>query len=342
MKRNILLISLTFLIAGAILYFVFDEIGTKEIWEAFLSFSPWGIFWILILTVLFHLTAVWRWQAILKDKGYNLSSRILMPAWLAGFATAYFTPVAIMGDGALRGYVLKEKFSIPWKKGIISVLIDKVLDGTIFFLTIILGIIFFILETLTIPLKLWMIFLVILLPIGGISFFYFRAFKSQSMVKLVERPLKKFIHPNRKESSNEVQDQSSSEVFNWEKEIFNFFEPKNRNMWKAIIFSSFRGIVNWSRSWLLLWFLGIKVNGLTCLSIVAFTNLAYFFPLPAALGSHEALQAFSFSQLGLAVQSAIAFTLILRAFDILIGLIGIFVAFKFGAKWTIKKMIDDR
>jgi uncharacterized protein (TIRG00374 family) len=334
MKKNIIFVLITLLIAGLILYWVFDKIGTKEIWEAFFTFSPKGIFWILILTVLFHLTAVWRWQAILKDQNCRISSKNLMSSWLAGFAIAFFTPVATMGDGALRGYILKQKFSIPWKKGIVSIFIDKILDASIFFFIIILGIFFFILETLTIPLRLWMIFLILLFPISGISFFYFKAFKSQSMVRLVQRLFRRF-------ANNRPQNNSSplAKGEEYEKEVFKFFEPGNRNMWKAMIFSFLRGVVNWLRSWALLWFLGLKIGGFTVLAILGFTNLAYLFPLPAALGSHEALQAFSFSQLGLAVESAIVFTLILRAFDILIGLAGVFIAFRFSARW-IKEKLD--
>jgi uncharacterized protein (TIRG00374 family) len=328
MQKRELLILFSFLIAGVIIYFVFQKIGAKEIWQAFLSFSPWGIFWVLVLTVLFHLTAVWRWQAILKDKGYFLSSRKIAPAWLAGFATAFFTPVAIMGDGAIRGYILKDKFSVPWPKGIISIFIDKVLDGTIFFLTIIVGIVFFILQALTIPLELWMIILILLFPIGAISFFYFRAFKSQSMLKLIEKPIQKIFK------------KIPAGAFSWENELFNFFNSKNKNMWQAMIFNFVRGIINWIRCWVLLLFLGLPINWAESLIIIGFVNLAYVVPLPAAIGSHEAIQAFIFSRLGFQPHNAVAFTLILRAFDVLIGIVGIFIVFRFGAK-RLRKIVDN-
>lgn len=329
MQKREWFILLSFLVAGLIIYFVFQKIGTQEIWQAFLSFSPWGIFWVLILTVLYHLTATWRLQAILKDRGYFVSTKEVFSAWLASFAIAYFTPIATMADGVLRVYILKEKNSVPWKENIISNVIDEILDGTIFFFAIIVGIVFLILHTLTIPVKLWMVILILLFPIGGIAFFYFRAFKSQSMLKIIEKPLQKIF-----------KNAMFSKAFSWEKELLSFFDPKNKNMWRAIMFSFARGIVNWIRCWVLLLFLGIPLGWIGSLIVIGFANLAYVLPLPAAIGSHEAIQAFIFSNLGLQTHSAVAFTLILRAFDILIGIVGIFIAFRFGAK-RLRRIIDN-
>ncbi|HOA47421.1 MAG TPA: lysylphosphatidylglycerol synthase transmembrane domain-containing protein [Candidatus Pacearchaeota archaeon] len=328
MKKRELLILLSFLIGGAIIYFVFQKIGVKEIWEAFLSFSPWGVFWVLILTVLYHLTAAWRLKVILEDKKYPISTKGVFSTWLASFALAYFTPIALMADGVLRAYILKEKYSVPWKENIISNFIDKLLDGTIFFLTIITGIIFFILHNLTIPIKLWMAILILLFPIGGITFFYYRAFKNQSMLKLIEKPIQKMFKklPER--------------AFFWESELFDFFKSNNKNMWKAMVFNFVRGIINWSRCWVLLLFLGLPINWIESLIIVGFTNLAYVLPIPAAIGSHEAIQAFTFSKLGFQSHNAIAFTLILRAFDVLIGIVGIGIAFRFGTK-RLRKIINN-
>lgn len=328
MKRNIFFLFITFLIGGALLYFVFEKVGTKEIWRTFLSFSPGGIFWVFLFTILSIFLGAWRWKVILKDRGYTLSLQNLFSSWLAGFSIAYFTPVAVLGDEMLKVYILKQKFSVPLKKATISVFLeDSILDGSIFLLTIIVGIVLFILKTMFIPLRLWMILLILSFPIGGLIFFYFRAFKSESMIRIIEKPIRKFAN-----------EKIANGIANYEREIFDFFKSKNKNMWNAVILSFLRGIVNLVRSWVLLWFLGMRIDIITAISIIAFTNLAYIFPLPAALGSHEILQAFSFSVLGLEPQSGVAFTLILRAFDVLTGLFGIFIVFRYGAKWIKEKI----
>ena len=109
-------------------------------------------------------------------------------------------------------------------------------------------------------------------------------------------------------------------------------------MWQTVVISLIKGIVNIIRSWVIIFFLGIKVDFITVVSISAFTNIAYTFPLPVALGSLEALQTFAFSHLGLPPHIAVAFTLILRAADILLALLGIFLVFRFSTKWLKEKM----
>jgi len=331
MKRNIALILISFLVSGIIFYFIFNKVGAEEIWHAFFSFSPAGIFWVLILTIIFILLGTWRWQLILRDRGDKFSLKDLVSPLVTGFGISYFTPFAFLGGEAFRGYYLKKKFSFSWARGIISIFIDKIFEISIFFLIIILGITFFIFETLTIPSSIRIILLVILFPIVGLLIFYFKAFKKQSIVRLVEKPLKKF-------TNGKITDV----VLAHEKEMFNFFNLENKNMWYVILLSFVRGVVNWLRSWAILYFLGLKVGGAVAFSVIAFTNLSYLFPLPAALGSHEALQAFSFFALGLMAEKAIAFTLILRAFDVFVAIAGLFIIFRFSAKWIKEKMIDDR
>ena len=109
-------------------------------------------------------------------------------------------------------------------------------------------------------------------------------------------------------------------------------------MWMALIINLLKFVVSIARSWAIIFFLGIRADVVTVFSISAFSNIAYIAPLPAALGSLEALEAFAFEKLGFASPSAVAFTLILRAADILLALVGIFLVFRFSTKWLREKM----
>jgi len=329
MKKNILFILTSLLIAIILIYFVFKKIGTKEIWQVFLSFPPKGILLCLLLTILSVALGSWRWQIILKDRGYNIPISKLSSVWMSGFGWAYFTSMGgMIGDELLKSYTLKNRFSISLRKAAASVVIeDPILDGSIFFLIIIIGIFFFILKTMVIPLELWMVILILSFPIGGLIFFYFKAFKTQSMIKIIEKPLKKLINGKLAEGINDL-----------EKEILDFFKVDNKSLWQAITISFLKGIITVARSWLIILFLGIKIDFIAAISIVAFANIAYIFPLPAALGSLEALEAFAFSNFGLAPHNAIAFTLILRFFDLSVALIGIFFLFRFSTTWVKEKI----
>lgn len=310
---------------------IFKTVGTEEIWEAFLSFPLFGIIWVLIFTFFFLFFGAWRWQVILENEGYKLPLKDVLLAWIAGFAIAYFAPILVVGDEVLKIYILKKKFFIPLQKSTMSVIVDDVLlDGTLFFLVIIFGILFFIFEKIFIPFKLWMIFFILLFPVGGLVFFYLRAFKKQSIIKIIERPLLKFFN-------NKI----ANGIVNCEKEIFDFFKVKNKNMQKATSLTILRWLSNLFRSWGVLYFLGIKINFFQALAILGFTNLACLLNLPAALGAHEAIQAFVFLNFNFSPATAIAFTLILRAFDVLLGICGIFLIFRFGVKFTEDKIKNN-
>ena len=60
-----------------------------------------------------------------------------------------------------------------------------------------------------------------------------------------------------------------------------------------------------------------------------FQGLVFDF-IPAVLGSHEAIQVFAFGSLGLGAPAATAFTMIIRAADILVALIGTAALFQLG------------
>jgi len=334
MKKNIVLFLLTLIFGALLFYFVLDKVGTKEIWQAFLSFSPVGIFWILILTIIYTIFGIWRWQVIIKGMGSHFSLKDISGAWLAGFGLGYLTPIAVLGGEAVRSYIIKKKKNFPWKEGIVSIFIDKVFEGTTFFLITILGIIFFISKVMAVPLKIWVVLLILLFPIGGITFFYLRAYRSQSMVKFIQLPLKKFIQ------SKNVHQKVNGLLNSSEKIVFNFFEVKNKYTRQCILLSLIRGAISIIRSWFLVLFLGFKIGIISALSITAFTNISYLIPLPAALGSHEAIQAFVFPSLNLSSHSAIAFALILRAFDMLMAFCGVFVVLKLGTQWIKKKIIE--
>jgi uncharacterized membrane protein YbhN (UPF0104 family) len=84
------------------------------------------------------------------------------------------------------------------------------------------------------------------------------------------------------------------------------------------------------RTWFLIVFLGKKVSLLSTLSILGFTYLATMIPIPTALGSHEAIQTFSFKSLNLGVSTAAAFTMIIRAAELLIALAGVVIILRIG------------
>lgn len=316
MKKKSLLIVLIFLVSGILLYLVYREVGIRAIWSSFLSFSPYGIFWVFGLLILSQVIGIWRWKIILQDIGYKFKFRDLIMPWLCGIGITYFTPISFMIPETTRTYALKQKKNISWSKGLSSVIIEEVFDGTASFLLVSIGVLFFIFHSFILstklPVRAWIFFSALLLPIGAIIFFYIKAFRSESMARFVEKPLKKLLNHRVKS------------VFVVEKQIFEFFNIHNKSMLHSVLLSLLRQIIDFLRFWAIILFLGINISIFQSIAIVSFIYLSlYVSPFPAALGVLEAVEAVVFSRLGLSPNTAIAFVLLLRSFDMILALFGL-------------------
>lgn len=291
-------------------------VGWREIKKAFLVFTGWQGLVILSLTLLMGLVGTWKWREILKGIGTKVSFGELFKPYLAGFSLIYFLPMMILSGEIFRSYVLKEKNQIAWSKGIASIVIERIFEWTVNLIIIFLGILFLFLTIGLPPAKLGIIFGGFFLTFSlGIVFFYFKTFKKESIVKTLGRIFNR---------------QVDSQPLEIEKEIFIFFKSKKKAMWKSFGLTFLRAAIMWFRAWVLIFFLGEKISALSALSILGFSYLASIIPIPAELGSHEAIQTFAFGSLGLGLSTATAFTMIIRGAELMLALAGVIILFRLG------------
>jgi len=308
-------------------------VGWQEIKNAFLVFTGWHGLVIFGLTLLMMLIGNWKWKEILKGENIKTSFRELFRPYLAGFAVMFLAPILLLAGEIFRGYILKAKNFVPWSKGMASVFIDRITEWTANLVVIFFGILFFLYTIGLPPRNLGIIFGgAFLLFAFGISIFYFKTIKRESMAKSLLRilGLERLNHAN--------------SILDIEKEIFNFFKPKKIAMWKVFSLSFLRALVMYFRTWFLVIFLGKSITSLPALSILGFTYLAAMIPIPTALGSHEAIQTFAFSSLGLGGGTATAFTMIIRGAELIIALVGVVILFRLGIdllKNTLFKKLNN-
>lgn len=317
--KKLALVLISLLIGIGLFIWVGKIIGWKEIKNALLVFTGWKGLIIFSLTCLTAMIGNWKWKEVLKGEDVQISFRSLFNPYLSGFSIMFLAPILLWAGEIFRGYVLKKRNSVPWSKGLASVIIDRILEWTTNLTVIFLGVLIFLLTIGFLPKYLVIIFGGIFLIFSlGIFFFYFKAFKRESIVRLFLRTtgLENFNH--------------SSTVLDIEKEIFIFFKFKKRSMWKALGLNFFRTAVMYFRAWLLIFFLGKEISALPVLSVLGFTYLSIMIPIPAALGSHEVIQTFTFNSLGLGVSTAAAFTMIIRGAELLVALLGVAILFRLG------------
>jgi len=314
--RKFLLFLFSLLVGVGLFIWILESVGWQEIKNAFLVFTGWQGLAIFGLTLLTMFIGNWRWKEILKDSGINISFFNLFKIYLASFSIRFLAPIILVGAELFQGYALKARNSLPWSKAVASVVIDRALEWTATLVVIFFGILVFLLMIGLPPMKLVIIFGgVFLVFAGGIIYFYLKIFKRESMTKAF---------------ANIFNHRLDSQPLEIEKEIFNFFKLKKISMWKGFGLSFLRAAVMFFRAWLLILFLGKEIANLPVLSILGFSYLAIMIPIPAALGSHEAIQTFAFNSLGLGLPAAAAFTMILRGAELLVALVGAVILYRLG------------
>jgi len=316
--KKVLFFFTSLFIGIGLLIWIIQFVGWPQIKSAFLIFTGWHGAVILFLTFLMLLAGAWKWKMILKNQGYKLTNREIIAPYLTCFSMIYLFPMLILGGEIFRAYVVREKHGIPWGKALASVLIDKILEATSFLVVILAGLTFFLFKIGMPPRNLALVLGgVLLFLIVGIGFFYFKTFKKQSIIK----PLVRFF--NRRKLPN-------GDMLEMETEVFDFFKHKKKALWQGFGLAFFRVAVTWLRCWVLILFLGKSISLLPALSVLGFYYFAMIIPIPAALGSHEAIQVFSFGALGLGASIAPAFTMIQRGAELMMAFIGIIIFFKLG------------
>ena len=326
--KKLLLFLISLFVGIGLFIWIGKIVGWQEIKNAFLVFTGWQGIVILSLTSLTMLIGNWKWKEILKGVGAKISFRDLWRVYLPSFSIRYLAPTFILGAEIFQSYILKKKNSVSWPKGAASVIIDRIMEWTANLVVVFFGVLFFLLITGLPPKNLVIIFGgIFLLFFFATFFFYFKTFKKESIAKAFGKIF------------NQNLDSQPLEV---EKEIFNFFKPKKKAMWKGFSLSFLRAGVMYFRVWLLIFFLGRNIGTLSTLSILGFTYLAVMIPIPTALGTHEAIQTFAFNSLGLGMGTATAFTMIIRGAELIIALVGLIILFRLGTGLVKRTLIKDK
>ncbi|MCK9446364.1 flippase-like domain-containing protein [bacterium] len=317
------------LILGLIIFLWLGKvIGWEEIGKAFVVFTGWQGLVIILLSFLIAAIGNWRWKEILKDSGINISFNNLFKIYLGGYSMMYLMPILIWGGEAFRVYGVTKESDVSWKKTFASVIIERILEWTVNILVIFLGLAFFLYNVYLPPKELMIVFgAAFLFFVSMISFFYIKALRKKSIVRgIVRRFWKK-----------EVSEDNGFVTV--ENEVYNYFQwGKSFN--KGIALSFLRAMVMQLRVWILIIFLGNMIGFFPSISILGFTYLSSMIPIPTSLGSHEAIQFFSFSSLGLLGSMSTAFTMILRAAEIIVSSVGMAFLLGTGFKLAESKIFN--
>ncbi|MFA5086965.1 MAG: lysylphosphatidylglycerol synthase transmembrane domain-containing protein [Candidatus Paceibacterota bacterium] len=328
-KRNIFLVLFSLLAGVIILIWLGKVIGWDKIISAFEVFKGWQGVVIVALSFLIAIIGNWRWSEILKDKQINIPFWKLFRVYLGGYAIMYLFPIIVLSGEIFRVFAIVKEEKVPTPKAAASVIIERVLEWTINLLVIFFGLFFLTFKLSILPVQVLYVFgIALLFFVSVIVFFYSKALRQKSIISGL---VKRF-------SSKEIGAQNN--IMEIENEVLIFFQPNNFSMQKGLLLSLLRAGAMFLRVWLLIIFLTqINIGFVAALSVLGFSYVSSLIPIPTSLGSHEVIQAAAFSSFGLQASVATAFTMIIRAGEIIVSLFGLAFLIKKGFNVMEEKFI---
>jgi len=325
MQKNLARILISLFVGVVIFLILLEVIGRENVLKAVsLLFSLQGLV-LVFITVLAALVNIFKWRFVLKSQGNEFSFQDVAGVWMVGFALTYLTPIAVVGGEAARIFIMRKKFpSLPLSRNIASVGIDKVLDVTIFLLFLLAGLWAFSFygwfPDSFVAIAAGVLTLALL---SGVFFFYIKSVRNESILNLFFKSLGIKREKIERNGNGKL-------LFEVEKEVFWFFSPDKRFFWQGLFLSFLRYFLLFLRAALLVFFLTREIAFLKSLAVFGFVELASLLPLPATLGGLEALEAVAFGIMALGVDNSLVFSLVLRAADLFMSLIGCLFLIKYG------------
>lgn len=327
-NRKWILQTVWFLVLAALLYFALRNAPLTEIWQALKRLQLWQIALILVLNAIVIGMMTTRWWIIIRAENPSVPFLPLVGYRLSVFGLSYFTPGPQVGGEPLQVLYLQRNHGLSFARATSAVIMDKLLEFLVNFILIAIGAWAIVRVGLVsgngIRLNLSLIGLAVLLmwPIVHIVLLYNEV-----------TPISKLLL---RQSFIQKDHQGIRLIVVAERMTSVFCKRHLRAMFLAIGASllAILGIV--TEYYLMVSFLGMRIDAVQIFASLTAMQVAFLMPLPGGLGALEASQVFALGAFGQPASTAISLTLLIRGRDMLNGGIGLLLAGR-GFKDKIKK-----
>jgi len=305
-------------ILAVLLYLALRNAPLTEIWNTLktLKLSQIAIIVIINIIVISLMTA--RWWIIVRAENRSVPFLTLIGYRLSVFGLSYFTPGPQVGGEPLQIIYLQRNHGLSFARATSAVIMDKLLEFLVNFILIGIGA--------------WSIFRVGLVTDNGI-------WLTLSLIGLVVLLLWPLVHilllyngilpvsrillslPFIQKGQQGIRLILISERL---ASIFCHRHVRSMFLATGVSLLSVLGIA--VEYFLMVSFLGMKINAVQVFAALTAMQVAFLMPLPGGLGALEASQVFALGAFGQPASAAISLTLLMRARDILNGGIGLLLA----------------
>ena len=308
---------LLFIVAAiGLLWFALRSVSPGEIWRLFQQLNP-AKFWLLVgVNGLLLLVFGSRWWLFLMALGHRLPYLALARYRLAAFGVSYFTPGPHFGGEPLQVYLLQQRHGITTADAVASVTLDKMFDLLFNFIFLCIG------------------FLLILGQMPGAGFsasaapyaFIAATLPLGLLIATASgrRPVSTTIRAFRRYAAwgQSVYDLAYSS----ESQMIGVCQRQPWALWAATLLSLLTWLMLIGEFWLATYVLGLNLSLVQAIFIMVAARVAILLPMPAGLGALEAGLVLAVGMLGLDPAVGISLGILIRGRDILVGLVGLWLA----------------
>ncbi|HEY9077625.1 MAG TPA: lysylphosphatidylglycerol synthase transmembrane domain-containing protein [Anaerolineaceae bacterium] len=301
-----------------LIWLVFKQVPLNQVWKILSRLSAWQI----ILLICVNLGLLWafsrRWWLILQHLCCQISWSQLSAYRLASFGISYFTPGPQFGGEPVQVLLLTRRHKIPLSTALSSVFTDRLIELLANFTFLAIGIATILtyghqvsgldMGNLLIPAGL------LVFPILHLVLLWLGITPASLLVGRIQRLL-----------PHKLFQQIYLLILRSEQEISTLCRNKPGVVIRSIWISGIVWVMMIGEYWLTLWFSGGNFNLAQVVSALTAARLAYLLPVPAGLGTLETSQVLAMQALGADPAIGLAASLLIRARDISLGLLGLWL-----------------
>ncbi len=296
----------------ALLYMVYRQLPLAQIAAVVGRLRPGSILILALANGVFLLLVNFRWWLLVRSMGHAVPLPTLMLYRLVGFGVSYFTPGPQFGGEPLQVHLLHSRQGLPLESAISSVFLDRLVDLLANFTFLFAGCLVVVFSGV---LNGWMgdgIWLpalsLFLMPAGHLL-----------ALRLGRRPAAWLARRLPWQRFN----QARAVIIQSEEQVARLVSDKPTVLGLVMLISILVWVGAVFEFWLCLRFLGIQTGWVETISALTAARFAFLAPIPGGLGVLETSQFFTAQLLGWGGAAGIAVSLVIRARDMFLALLGL-------------------
>ncbi|MBK8987592.1 MAG: flippase-like domain-containing protein [Chloroflexi bacterium] len=315
-------VVLPWVVAVGLLALALRTISLAEVWATLRRLSLGGLAVLSLVNGLVLVSLNGRWWIILRAQGHTIPFFKLFGYRLAAFGVSYFTPGPHFGGEPVQVALVERRHGVPRATAVAAVALDKSLELLVNFFFLVVGVLVIMRQrlfgamvdgtTAVLP--------IVLLAVPFL--FLAATWRGWYPVTWGLRQMARLPWPWRARWQPRA-DRLLAGLQASEAQATLFCQSSPAALTAALLVSLLSWLLLIVEYGLMLRFLGLELTAVQTIALLTAARIAYLLPLPGGLGTLEASQVLTLTLLGLDPAAGLSASLLIRARDVLLGVLGL-------------------